>query len=85
MKVPEDRNPCLTLFVAEKKPALKFIKKGEVLKSMHKIAMEAIRSRPNLLIKVIIIGLGPLVVIVSSELLDWESVFSSFDFFIIPV
>ena len=47
MKVPEDRNSCLTLFVAEKKPALRFTKKGEVLKSTHEIAMEAIRSRPS--------------------------------------
>ena len=47
MKVPEDRNPCLTLFAAEKKPALRFTKNGEVLKSMHEIAMEAIRSRPS--------------------------------------
>ena len=35
VKVPEDRNPCLTLFAAEKKPALRFTKKGEVLKSTH--------------------------------------------------
>ena len=47
MKVPEDRNPCLTLFAAEKKPALRFTKKGEVLKSTHEIAMEAIQSRPS--------------------------------------
>ena len=47
VKVPEDRNPCLTLFSAEKKPALRFTKKGEVLKSTHEIAMEAIRSRPS--------------------------------------
>ena len=47
VKVPEDRNPCLMLFVAEKKPALRFTKKGEVLKSMHEIAMEAIRSWPS--------------------------------------
>ena len=45
VKVPEDRNPCLTLFPPEKKPALRFTKKGEVLKSTHEIAMEAIRSR----------------------------------------
>ena len=47
VKVPEDRNPCLTLFAAEKIPALRFTKKGEVLKSTHEIAMEAIRSRPS--------------------------------------
>ena len=47
VKVPEDRNPCLTLFSPEKKPALRFTKKGEVLKSTHEIAMEAIRSRPS--------------------------------------
>ena len=47
VKVPEDRNPCLTLFSAEKKPALGFTKKGEALKSTHEIAMEAIRSRPS--------------------------------------
>ena len=47
MKVPEDRNPCLTLFAADKKRALRFTKKGEVLKSTHEIAMEAIRSRPS--------------------------------------
>ena len=45
MKVPEDRNPRLMLFATEKKPALQFTKKGEVLKSTHEIAMEAIRSR----------------------------------------
>ena len=47
VKVPEDRNPCLTLFAAEKKPALRFTKKGEVLKLTHEIAMEVIRSRPS--------------------------------------
>ena len=47
VKVPEDRNPCLTFVAAEKKPALRFTKKGEVFKSTHEIAMEAIRSRPS--------------------------------------
>ena len=47
VKVPEDRNPCLTFVAAEKKPALRFTKKGEVFKSTHEIAVEAIQSRPS--------------------------------------
>ena len=48
MKVPEDRNPCLTVVAVEKKSASKFTKKGNVLKDTHEIAMEAIRPRPSL-------------------------------------
>ena len=29
MKVPKDRNPCLTSVATEKKPALRFTKKGD--------------------------------------------------------
>ena len=37
MKVPDDRNPCLTFIAAEKKPASRFMKKGEVLEDTHEI------------------------------------------------
>ena len=43
MKVPEDRNPCLTLFAAEKKPASRFTKKGEVLEDTHEIPQRGSR------------------------------------------
>ena len=62
MKVPEDRNPCLTLFAvfaAEKKPASRFTKKGEVFKSTHEIAMEAIRSRPSPIRDLASLGIKP--------------------------
>ena len=36
MKVPEDRNPCLTFVAAEKKPPSKFTKKGEVHKKAQR-------------------------------------------------
>ena len=45
MKVPQGRNPCLTFIAPEKKPASKFTKEGEVLKSTQKVGIEAIRSR----------------------------------------
>ena len=47
MNVPRDRNPCLTVVSVEKKRASTFIKKGDVLKSTQKVAIEAIRSRPS--------------------------------------
>ena len=43
MKVPEDRNPCLTFVAAEKKPALRFTKKGEVLEDTHEKAQRGSR------------------------------------------
>ena len=47
MKVPEDRNPCLTVVAVEKKSSLRFTKKGEVLEDTHDIAMEAVRPRSS--------------------------------------
>ena len=43
MKVPEDRNPCLTFVAAEKKPPSKFTKKGEVLEDTHEKAQRGSR------------------------------------------
>ena len=35
VKVPKDRNPCLTSVATEKKPASRFTKKGDNLRSTH--------------------------------------------------
>ena len=48
MNVPRGRNPRLTVVSVEKKPALRFIKKGDVLKLMQKLAIEAIQPRQSL-------------------------------------
>ena len=35
VKVPKDRNPCLTSAATEKKPALRYTKKGDDLRLTH--------------------------------------------------
>ena len=48
MNVPRGRNLCMVIVSVEKKPALTFVKKDDVLKLTQKVAIEAIRSQLSL-------------------------------------